>query len=481
MLFSQTAFLFMFLPVCLIGYYLIDRRFKNYFLLAMSILFYAWGEPKFIFIMIGSIFVNYGFGLAVDKFRNNRIVSRILIALMVAFNLSIFFVYKYLNFTISNINSIFGVDLVMTNFVLPIGISFYTFQAMSYVLDVYRGRGQVQKNPLNVMLYIMLFPQLIAGPIVRYETVALEINNRKETLNDFVTGLGRFVFGLGKKLIISNAVAVIADKAFNIGDFSELSVTAAWIGAICYSLQIYFDFSGYSDMAIGLGLMFGFHFEENFNYPYISSTVSEFWRRWHISLGSWFRDYVYFPLGGSRVKSKFRLVFNLFVVWGLTGIWHGANWTFIAWGLFYFVLLAFEKLTGIGKKMEKYKLLSVIYRIFTLLCVVFGWVLFRANNITEAAKYILSMFGVLGNPLTDSNMMYYLGQYSLLIVVAIVLSTPVIPHIKSKITKFVDNTGKKSLSCVIDIAGKLIVISCAVVAISYATSVSFNPFIYFNF
>ncbi len=476
MLFSQTVFLFIFLPVCLIGYYLIDRKFKNYFLLLMSVIFYAWGEPKFIFIMIASLLVNYSFGLAVDKFREKTKISKFLIALMVIFNLAIFFVYKYLNFTIASINSLFGTSLILTEFVLPIGISFYTFQAMSYVLDVYRGRGQVQKNPLNVMLYILLFPQLIAGPIVRYETVAYEINNRKETLDDFVSGIYRFVFGLCKKLIISNGVAVLADQAFNIGDFSELSIAAAWIGAICYSLQIYFDFSGYSDMAIGLGLMFGFHFEENFNYPYISSSVSEFWRRWHISLGSWFRDYVYFPLGGSRVKSKSRLVFNLFVVWSLTGIWHGANWTFIAWGLFYFVLLTFEKLSGISKKIEGKKFLTALYRIFTLLCIIAGWVLFRAASITDALKYLASMVGALNNPLTDSSIIYYFGQYALLMAIAIILSTPIVPLIKSKIIPQTDN-GK----LVYDIAGKCVVVICAVIAVSYAVSISFNPFIYFNF
>ena len=346
MLFSSTVFLFFFLPVTVGIYYVLDRKFKNYWLLITSLLFYSWGEPKFIFVMLGSIFMNYLFALLVDKFRENKKAARFILTLTCIWNIGIFFVYKYLNFTIDNINHLFGQNIPLTNIVLPIGISFFTFQAMSYVIDVYRKNGKVQKNPFNVALYITFFPQLIAGPIVRYETVADEINFRKETLDDFYSGIKRFVVGLCKKLIISNSVAVIADFVFDTEDLTQISVLAAWAGAVCYTLQIYFDFSGYSDMAIGLGKMFGFHFNENFDYPYASASVSEFWRRWHISLGTWFRDYVYFPLGGSRVKSKARLVFNLFVVWMLTGIWHGASWNFVLWGVYFFVILAAEKQIG---------------------------------------------------------------------------------------------------------------------------------------
>ena len=350
---------------------------------------------------------------------------------------------------------------------------------MSYVMDIYYGRGQVQKNPLNVALYIMLFPQLIAGPIVRYETVANEINCRVETAEDFTKGISRFVVGLCKKIIISNSVAIIADSAFNISDVSSLSVGAAWIGAIAYTLQIYFDFSGYSDMAIGLGLMFGFHFNENFNYPYISKTVSEFWRRWHISLGSWFRDYVYFPLGGSRVKSKAKLVFNLLVVWLLTGIWHGANWTFVLWGLFYFVILTLEKLIGIPKMVEKNKFFEFFYRIFTLFAIVIGWVLFRAKDISTAFAYIGAMFGVTDNSI-GFDVMYQFSQNSFIMFFAIAVSIPVIPFICKKIQARVGENSRKS-SLAIDITQKVMIMSLFVLAISYAVCVSFNPFIYFNF
>ena len=320
MVFSSTIFLFFFFPITLLGYYIIHPKFKNTFLLLMSLIFYAWGEPKFVFVMLFSIFINYLFGLLVDKFRKRKKIVYSIITIFVIFNVSIFFIYKYLDFAITNINLLFGSNLPLANIILPIGISFYTFQAMSYVLDVYREKGEVQKNPLNVALYTMLFPQLIAGPIVRYETVSYDIKHRVETFDDFSIGIKRFIIGLSKKVIISNSLALVADKAFSYTDYSQLSVGLAWLGALAYSLQIFYDFSGYSDMAIGLGKMFGFHFDENFDYPYISQSVSEFWRRWHISLGTWFRDYVYFPLGGSRVKKKSRLIFNLFVVWFLTEV-----------------------------------------------------------------------------------------------------------------------------------------------------------------
>lgn len=474
MLFSSPIFLFAFLPVTLAGYYLLDRKFKNIFLLIMSLIFYAWGEPKFIFIMLISIMANWLFGLAVDKFRNNKRAAHGYLTLMVLWNVSIFFVYKYLNFTITNVNALFGTTFPLTKFVLPIGISFFTFQAMSYVIDVYRGNGAVQKNPLNVALYITFFPQLIAGPIVRYETVANEIKNRKETLDDFSLGIKRFIYGLSKKLILSNLAAAAADKAFELTDYSGVSAAMAWFCALCYSLQILFDFSGYSDMAIGLGLMFGFHFNENFNYPYCSASVSEFWRRWHISLGTWFRDYVYFPLGGSRVSSKGRLVFNLFVVWMLTGIWHGASWNYVAWGFFYFVLLTFEKLTGIPKKLA-HTWQRVLYRIFTLLCVMFGWVVFRAPGLKMGLSYIRSMFCLNGNAFADTASLNLIGSYALVAVLGIIFCMPVAGFVRKKIPE----NPKAQLAaevCTRAICLVLLVISC-----SFAVSSSYNPFIYFNF
>lgn len=474
MVFSSFVFLSVFLPLTLAGYYLINPKFRNYFLLIMSVLFYAWGEPKFVFVIMGSVLVNWGFGLAADRFRENKKAARAVIALMVIFNVSIFFVYKYLNFTINNINALFGASLPLTKIVLPIGISFYTFQTMSYVIDVYRGKGQVQKNPLNVALYTMLFPQLIAGPIVRYETVASEISCRRETFDDFFSGVKRFIIGMGKKVLLSNTLAITADMAFNTADYSQLSALMAWLGAICYTLQIFFDFSGYSDMAIGLGLMFGFHFNENFNYPYCSASVSEFWRRWHISLGSWFRDYVYFPLGGSRVKTKGRLVFNLFVTWMLTGIWHGASWNFVFWGFLYFVLLTFEKLTGIEKKLDCGRK-KALYRIFTLLCVVMGWVMFRAEDLGRGADYVLAMFGLDGNRLADPGSLFALTDNIILLIIGVLFSMPVIPAIKRYCEK------KKALDRIYSAAELIALAAIFVLSVCCISVSSYNPFIYFNF
>ena len=377
MLFSSSVFLFLFLPLVLIIYYLALRRWRqgqNVFLLLASLGFYAWGEPWFVLVMIASILANYGFGLWVDACKRAGRSCRAPIVAAVTANLGILFVFKYLTFTLGILNSL-GAHFVIPGIELPIGISFFTFQALSYVLDVHRGRGQVQKSPLKVGLYISFFPQLIAGPIVKYETVADQIDNRQESWDDFAAGCARFIAGLGKKVLIANQVAVVADRAFNLGN-GELSASFAWLGAICYTLQIYYDFSGYSDMAIGLGKMFGFHFLENFNYPYISKSITEFWRRWHISLSACFRDYVYFPLGGSRVSSKWKHIRNLFVVWLLTGVWHGANWTFIVWGLLYFVLLVLEKYGHLGRGWPVW-----LNWLFTLLMVNFAWVIFRADSL----------------------------------------------------------------------------------------------------
>ena len=322
MLFSSVEFIFIFLPIVIFVYYVLlrkSRTLQNIFLTFSSLLFYAWGEPKFVIVMIISILINWYLAIRVDKKRENKKSIKLLLCMTIIINLSILFIFKYLMFTLTNINNIFGSNLSVPNITLPIGISFFTFQAISYVIDVYRKNGEVQKNPLNVALYIAFFPQLIAGPIVRYETIAKQIKSRQETFDDFASGVCRFMVGLGKKVLLSNTLAIVADNAFNMNSINELSVLMAWLGAIAYTFQIYYDFSGYSDMAIGLGKMFGFSFLENFNYPYISKSISEFWRRWHISLGSWFRDYVYFPLGGSRVDTKKRLLFNLFVVWFLRG------------------------------------------------------------------------------------------------------------------------------------------------------------------
>ena len=470
MLFASTVFIFEFLPAVLLLYYVVLKKFRtaqNILLLVASLLFYAWGEPKYVLIMILSIIVNYLFGLLVDKFRQSKAKSRLVIALTVVFNLGVLYIFKYLMFTIENINSIAGLHLSVPNIVLPIGISFFTFQAMSYVIDVYREKGEAQKNPLNVGLYISFFPQLIAGPIVRYETVAYQIKHRKESFDKFSEGVCRFIIGLAKKVLLANTMAVVADYAFDMPG-SELTVVMAWVGAIAYTFQIFFDFGGYSDMAIGLGKMFGFEFLENFDYPYISLSVSEFWRRWHMSLGTWFRDYVYFPLGGSRVKSKARLVFNLFVVWSLTGIWHGANWTFLCWGLMYFVLLTIEKLIGWEKKYpDKMKILR---RIYTLFFVVMGWVLFRADSIGDAGAYFATMFG--GGNLIDDTTIYYALNYIVYFVIAILVSTPIFKNISAKVN------GNNPVVVAVSTVGLFVLL---VVSVSYIVKGAYNPFIYFNF
>lgn len=470
MVFSSEIFLFCFLPVTILGYYLINQRLRNIFLLIMSLAFYAWGEPKFFPILVLSIFANYGFGLLADRYREKSYIKWIL-ALMVVFNLSIMFVFKYLDFTITNINRIAGSQvLALRNIALPIGISFFTFQAMSYVIDVYRGE-QVQKNPLNVGLYITFFPQLIAGPIVRYETVAREISQRKETVHDFSTGLQRFCCGLAKKVILANNLAVIADKVFDAADMSGYSASIFWLGSIAYTLQIYFDFSGYSDMAIGLGKMFGFHFNENFNYPYTASSITDFWRKWHISLSSWFRDYVYIPLGGSRC-AKWKNYRNLACVWILTGIWHGANWTFILWGILYLVLLVIEKSTPILTWIKKSRIVAVVYRIFTLLCVNFAWVLFRTESLSKAKAFLVSMFGV-GN-LSFHNLLgsYMWRDAAVLLLVAVVLSCP----IKRLFEKALQN--KPMAFQIIQTVGSMFLL---ILSIAYMVRTSYDPFIYFNF
>lgn len=476
MVFSSAIFLFIFLPSTLAGYYLIHHKLRNIFLLLASLFFYAWGEPKFVFLMILSIAVNYGYGLLVDRIRENKIFSRSIITLMLLTNLSFFFVFKYLNFTILNLNRFFNLGLAQTDISLPIGISFFTFQIMSYVIDVYRKDAEVQKNPFNLALYVSLFPQLIAGPIVRYKTVSEQINSRKETFDGFCNGVSRFIVGLAKKVIISNSVAVIADYAFNLSDYADLTVSLAWLGIICYTLQIYFDFSGYSDMAIGLASMFGFHLLENFNYPYISRSVSEFWRRWHISLGTWFRDYVYFPMGGSHVKSKMRLIFNLLMVWSLTGIWHGASWNFLAWGLFYFVLLTIEKLTGFPEKIQK-KWIRNLYWVPTMLFIMVGWVMFRAPSLSHAIRYLqMMLITTRGRGILYDGFSVFLWKNNLFILgLSILFALPIIPAMNKLADKYLILFRIRSFFR--PIGYMMLFILC----ISYVVNSSYNPFIYFNF
>jgi len=480
MLFSSLIFISVFLPCVLFFYYVVfrkNRHLQNCFLLLASLGFYAWGEPWFVLIMLLSICGNYIFGLLVDKHRESKNKARLIITTMLVFNLSIIFIFKYLMFTVKNINSILGTSIDVGYIALPIGISFFTFQAISYVIDIYREKGTVQKNLLNVGLYISFFPQLIAGPIVRYETVSDQIMNRKESFDDFSSGICRFLIGLSKKVLLANNFAVIADQTFAFAQADYCSTGFAWLGAIAYTLQIYFDFSGYSDMAIGLGRMFGFHFPENFRHPYVSKSISEFWRRWHISLGSWFRDYVYFPLGGSRVDNKARLIFNLFVVWALTGLWHGANWTFICWGLLYFVFLSIEKLIGFDKKIKtKGKFVNALAHVYTLFFVVLGWVLFRAETLPDAVEYIKVMFGGSDLPVADKFFIGYLQENMYYLIFGILFSMP----IANKIREFFE-TRFKSDNAVICILYAVILLGGLIFSTAYLVKGAYNPFIYFNF
>lgn len=472
MLFSSTTFLYLFLPVVLFFYYVLfrqSRTLQNVFLLIASLLFYAWGEPKFVLVMITSIVANWLFGLAIDRKRDERTLSRIVVVLSAIFNLGLLFAYKYLMFTGTVISEIFGVQLPIPEIALPIGISFFTFQAMSYVLDVYYQKVEVQPNILYIGLYIAFFPQLIAGPIVRYETVAHQIKSRRESFDDVMDGFARFVVGLSKKVLLANSFAILADQAFDVvksGD--SISVMFGWLGAISYTFQIFYDFSGYSDMAIGLGRMFGFHFLENFNYPYISTSITEFWRRWHMSLGTWFRDYLYIPLGGNRCK-KTRNMFNLFVTWLLTGLWHGANVTFILWGLMYFALLVVEKLTEIHKKEGK--VLNVIKWLYTMLFVILGWVMFRAESIGDAAAYLRAMFWLDGNAFADGMFEGWFTQNMILIGTGVLLSTPVFRILS-------DRTKESQIIGFVKIVGLMLLFTLAVASL---ISSSYNPFIYFNF
>ncbi len=474
MVFSSNLFLFLFLPFTLIGYYLIRKPYRNFFLLVMSMVFYASGEPGFIFIMAGLILFDYIMALLIDRFREQKKLRIMFMAICLAGNLGLLFTYKYLDFLIVNLNSM-GFEIPLLNLLFPIGISFFTFQAMSYVIDVYRGSSEVRRNLLHVSLYIALFPQLIAGPVVRFKDIETQLAKRGINLKIFSEGVRRFLIGLCKKILLANNLALIADHAFGLPD-GERSVIYAWLGAAAYALQILFDFSGYSDMAIGLGLMFGFRFPENFNYPYIAASVTEFWRRWHMTLGQWFRDYVYIPLGGSRVSSHGRLVFNLLVVWLLTGIWHGAGWNFIMWGMMYFILIAFEKLTGYPQRC-KTAAAAAAYRVFTMLAVLAGWVLFRTEGIREAAGYGLSMLAVKGNPLICDYVIMSFRDYWLFLLAGLLCCT----RLPAVLSAYIDSRGALWLRLGTNILRAGFYLFGFLWSVSYLVLGAHNPFIYFDF
>lgn len=473
MVFSSLIFVYIFLPVVIFLNFLAKDKYRNYILLVASILFYAYGEPRFVFIMLGSIALNYALAVAIDRINSKeKTCAKLLLAFDIVANVGILFIYKYLDFATEILNFIFHTNIQNQYIALPIGISFFTFQALSYVVDVYRGTVKVQKNPLYVALYISFFPQLIAGPIVRYSIIEEQITSRNCTLEGFSQGGKRFMLGFAKKVLLANNLSVVATEVFAM-DVRQTNPLILWLGSICFSLQILYDFSGYSDMAIGLGRIFGFEFLENFDYPYISKSVTEFWRRWHMSLGQWFRDYVYIPLGGSKV-SAVRHIFNIFVVWLLTGIWHGANYTFILWGMGYFILLIVEKYF-VKPDKRKSIILQTIWRIVTLFTVNFGWVMFNSVGWKEGIRYCLAMMGRYGvAPVIDGSIVRYCREYGFFIVAGIIFSTPIMKYLHSKIYE-------TKVGAVTEILNAIAYGIIFLWAVSFIILGAHNPFIYFNF
>lgn len=463
MLFTSISFLYYFLPIVIILYFIVPKKFKNFILFLSSIFFYFCGEPIYTFLMIGEIFIAYVGARYLEKHRKKSILVSLL-----AIHIGALGLFKYSDFTINNINQIFGSKIPLLKLALPIGISFYTFQIISYVVDAYRGKVKAQKSFLKLATYVSLFPQLIAGPIVRYETIEKELDSRTSNFENFAYGVRRFVIGLGKKVLIANMLDELCDV---FSTTNEKSILFYWIFAISYSLQIYFDFSAYSDMAIGLGRMFGFHFLENFNYPYISKSITEFWRRWHMSLSSWFRDYVYIPLGGNR-KGTIILVRNIFIVWALTGIWHGANWTFVIWGLMFGIMLIIEKLF-LTKHLEKMP--SILQRIYVLFTVMISFIIFNANSIGEAWNNIIGLFGANGESLINASTVYYLKSYLVVLVIAIIGSTPLLKNIIEKLKT------KTNANKIINLLEPIAMASILIIVTAYLVDNSYNPFLYFRF
>jgi len=457
MVFSSIPFLFFFLPIFLIIYYLVPFKLKNIVLLIFSLIFYAWGEPVYIVLMVFSSIVDYTNGRLIEKYPNKK---KIFMIFSVIINLSLLGFFKYSGFLIDNINALLNLSIKPLNLSLPIGISFFTFQTMSYSIDVYRGKVKAEKNFLNFMTYVSMFPQLIAGPIVRYEDVANELSKREINWNSFKDGLFRFLHGLFKKVLIANSVGFLFTTITNM-DYSNISVLTAWLAIIAFSLQIYFDFSGYSDMAIGMGKMLGFNYLENFNYPFIAKSITDFWRRWHMSLSIWFKDYVYIPLGGNR-KHQLR---NILVVWALTGFWHGASWNFILWGLYFGILLIIEKYV-----LKKYidKLPNLFKHLITLFLVVVSFYIFAFDNTNLLLSFGKILFGISGNSFIDSNFIFYITNYLIILIVACILSTPIYKIIKERIEKRW-------------IIMSIVYIVLFIVTVATLVGDTYNPFLYFRF
>lgn len=466
MVFSSTIFLCVYLPLVLLGYYICPKKGRNLFLLIVSLVFYAWGEPKYVFLMIFSILVNYIFGRLMDKNRGRQKRMKLLLVLSVVIDIGLLSVFKYTDFVITNINAIFGSSFDLLNIALPIGISFYTFQAMSYTIDVYRDDVRVQKNLIDFGMYITMFPQLIAGPIVRYADVQDQLAERSVTTADFSEGVMRFVVGLGKKVLLANQMGAVWSDIYALG--GDVSALMAWTGAIAYTFQIYFDFSGYSDMAIGLGRMFGFKFPENFRYPYQSVSITDFWRRWHITLSTWFKEYLYIPLGGNR-RGLARQALNLLIVWSLTGFWHGAGWNFVMWGLYYFVILFIEKLFLL-KALDK--LPKFFRHVYALLLIIIGWVIFASDDVSVLLPYLGSMFGA--NGAIGGMDVYTLLTKAVLLIICCIAST----ELPKKL--FLSAAGAMNEKAAFTLKSVLMI---ALLALSMILLIgdSYNPFLYFRF
>ena len=481
MVFSSLLFLCVFMPIVFGMYYICPCKLRNFFLLIVSLLFYAWGEPKYIFIMIFSTIFDYTNGRLIEYFgcHDKKSIQKVMLIISVIGNLGILCFFKYTDFIIKSLNNMWGSHISLLCIALPIGISFYTFQTMSYTIDVYRGRVKAQHNIIDFAMYVCMFPQLIAGPIVRYEQVEGQIKDRKLISENVAAGLQRFIIGLGKKVILANQIGSLWDKIYA-ADITKMSVASAWLGAFAYTFQIYFDFSGYSDMAIGLGQMLGFKFPENFNYPYISKSITQFWRRWHITLGQWFREYVYIPLGGNRLGIEVQIV-NLFIVWSLTGLWHGAGWNFVIWGLYYFVILMLEKLFLL-KVLDKIP--GVFCHIYTLFIVVVGWVIFACENFGKLRVYIKALFGIGVSVINDVDI-YYGYTHLILFIILITASTklPVITmsFIKKKLASsfkvFKGSFGEQFFFW----CSGLFCVFILILSVVLLVGGSYNPFLYFRF
>ena len=473
MVFSSIFFLFTFLPLSLLLYWMSPAKIKNFTLLAVSLFFYAWGEPVYVLLMIASILTNFVFGIFIESelIKEKRAVRRALFISAVVFNILILGFFKYYGFLAENINALFNADIAYSELPLPIGISFYTFQVLSYVIDVYLGKVRLQRNPVSFALYVTMFPQLIAGPIVRYSDIESQLEQRNVSASKFGEGAQRFIQGLGKKVLIANSMGALWDITQAM-DMTGISVFSAWLGIIAYTFQIYFDFSGYSDMAIGLGKMFGFEFMENFDHPYISRSVTEFWRRWHISLGTWFREYVYIPLGGNRC-SRIRQIRNIMAVWMLTGLWHGASWNFLVWGIYYGCLLLIEKMF-LKKLIDNAP--AIISHVYCMLAVIIGWVLFASRDIESAAAYLGVMSGASGNVLVDNAFIYYLKSNAVMLVISLLFSTGIFREIFEP-----EEISDKIRTRVSHSAAVILHAFILFMSTAYLVTETYNPFLYFRF